>query len=54
MGNFIDLTGVINIAKNELPLNPLWMINLEKVIADDTTIYIASGGEMPASKELGV
>lgn len=53
MGNFIDLAGGINIAKNALP-GPLGMMNLEKVIADDPAIYIASGAKMPGSKELGV
>ncbi|QBY43941.1 ABC transporter substrate-binding protein [Arsenophonus nasoniae] len=53
MGNFIDLAGGINIAKNALP-GPLGMMNLEKVIADDPAIYIASGAKMPGSKEAGV
>jgi len=53
MGNFIDLAGGVNIAKNVLP-GRLGMMNLEKVISDDPAIYIASGAKIPGSKELGV
>lgn len=46
MGDFIDLAGGVNIAKPLLP-GPLGLINLEKVIASQPDIYIASGGGDP-------
>ncbi|PHM49985.1 ABC transporter substrate-binding protein [Xenorhabdus miraniensis] len=53
MGNFIDLAGGKNIAKNVLP-SPLGTMNLEKVIADDPYIYIASGAQDPGDKDEGI
>src|SRR5471030_338474 len=46
MGDFIDLAGGDNIAKPLLP-GPLGLVNLEKVIATQPDIYIASGGSAP-------
>lgn len=42
MGDFIDLAGGINIAKGLLP-GALGTVNLEKVIATNPDVYIASG-----------
>ncbi len=53
MGNFIDLAGGKNIAKGVLP-GPLGTMNLEKIIAADPTIYIATGTKAPGSKDAGV
>ncbi|MDR9613942.1 ABC transporter substrate-binding protein [Providencia rettgeri] len=53
MGNFIDLAGGKNIAKGVLP-GALGTMNLEKVIASDPSIYIASGVKAPGSKDVGV
>ncbi len=53
MGNFIDLAGGKNIAKEVLPA-PLGMMNLEKVIAEDPYIYIASGAQDPGDKSAGI
>lgn len=53
LGNFIDLAGGKNIAKHVLP-GPLGSINLEKVIAEDPSIYIVTGAKAPGSKEAGV
>ncbi|AKH64782.1 iron ABC transporter substrate-binding protein [Photorhabdus thracensis] len=53
LGNFIDLAGGKNIAKGVLP-GALGNMNLEKVIAADPYIYIASGGKAPDSNEPGV
>ncbi|CCW29311.1 ABC transporter substrate-binding protein [Xenorhabdus nematophila] len=53
MGNFIDLAGGKNIAKNVLP-SPLGTMNLEKVIAEDPYIYIASGAQDPGEKGVGI
>lgn len=53
LGNFIDLAGGKNIAKHVLP-GPLGSINLEKVIAEDPSIYIVTGAKAPGSKEPGV
>jgi len=47
MGDFIDLAGGVNISKPLLP-GPLGQVNLEKVIASQPDIYIASGGRAPA------
>ncbi len=44
MGNFIDLAGGKNIAKGVLP-GALGTMNLEKIIAADPNIYIASGAK---------
>lgn len=46
MGDFIDLAGGVNISKPLLP-GPLGQVNLEKVIASQPDIYIASGGGAP-------
>ncbi len=46
MGDFIDLAGGANIAKPLLP-GPLGQVNLEKVIASQPDVYIASGGSAP-------
>ncbi|ETS30275.1 ABC-type Fe3+-hydroxamate transport system, periplasmic component [Photorhabdus khanii NC19] len=53
LGNFIDLAGGKNIAKDVLP-GALGNMNLEKVIAVDPYIYIASGAKAPDSNEPGV
>ncbi|PHM33060.1 ABC transporter substrate-binding protein [Xenorhabdus innexi] len=53
MGNFIDLAGGKNIAKEVLPV-PLGTMNLEKVIAADPYIYIASGAQDPGEKGEGI
>ncbi|MCG9940332.1 ABC transporter substrate-binding protein [Providencia rettgeri] len=53
MGNFIDLAGGKNIAKGVLP-GALGTMNLEKIIAADPNIYIASGAKTPGSKDAGV
>ncbi|QTL41279.1 ABC transporter substrate-binding protein [Xenorhabdus budapestensis] len=53
MGNFIDLAGGKNIAKDVLP-TPLGTMNLEKVIAVDPYIYIASGAQDPGEKGEGI
>ena len=53
MGNFIDLAGGKNIAKDVLP-GALGNMNLEKVIAVDPQIYIATGAKAPGSKDVGV
>ncbi|EFE55901.1 periplasmic binding protein [Providencia rettgeri DSM 1131] len=53
MGNFIDLAGGKNIAKGVLP-GALGTMNLEKIIAADPNIYIASGAKAPGSKDAGV
>ncbi|WP_207627300.1 MULTISPECIES: ABC transporter substrate-binding protein [Photorhabdus] len=53
LGNFIDLAGGKNIAKGVLP-GALGNMNLEKVIAADPYIYIASGAKAPDSNEPGV
>ncbi len=53
LGNFIDLAGGKNIAKGVLP-GALGDMNLEKVIAADPYIYIASGAKAPDSNEPGV
>nr|WP_187649622.1 ABC transporter substrate-binding protein [Xenorhabdus indica] len=53
MGNFIDLAGGKNIAKEILP-TPLGTMNLEKVIAVDPYIYIASGAQDPGEKSEGI
>ncbi|WP_374446170.1 ABC transporter substrate-binding protein [Providencia sp.] len=53
MGNFIDLAGGKNIAKGVLP-GALGTMNLEKIIAADPNIYIATGGKAPGSKDAGV
>lgn len=42
MGDFIDLAGGINIAKGLLP-GALGTVNLEKIIATNPDVYIASG-----------
>ncbi|MGV3344913.1 ABC transporter substrate-binding protein [Enterobacteriaceae bacterium LUAb1] len=48
MGDFIALAGGINIAENLLP-GALGTVNLEKVLAADPHIYIASGGKTPGT-----
>lgn len=53
MGNFIDVAGGKNIAKGVLP-GALGTMNLEKIIAADPNIYIASGAKAPGSKDIGV
>lgn len=53
MGNFIDLAGGKNIAKGALP-GALGTMNLEKIIAADPQIYIATGAKAPKSKDAGV
>ncbi|WP_445497448.1 ABC transporter substrate-binding protein [Photorhabdus sp. SF281] len=53
LGNFIDLAGGKNIAKGVLP-GALGNMNLEKVIAADPYIYIASGAKASDSNEPGV
>ncbi|WP_445375013.1 ABC transporter substrate-binding protein [Photorhabdus tasmaniensis] len=53
LGNFIDLAGGKNIAKGVLP-GALGNMNLEKIIAADPYIYIASGAKAPDSNEPGV
>ncbi|WP_339385671.1 MULTISPECIES: ABC transporter substrate-binding protein [Xenorhabdus] len=53
MGNFIDLAGGKNIAKEVLPV-PLGTMNLEKVITADPYIYIASGAQDPGEKGEGI
>ncbi len=53
MGDFIDQAGGNNIAKNLLP-GALGTVNLEKVLAANPDIYIASGGKAPDSKAPGV
>ncbi|WP_408068274.1 ABC transporter substrate-binding protein [Xenorhabdus doucetiae] len=53
MGDFIDLAGGKNIAKAVLP-SPLGTMNLEKVIAEDPYIYIASGAQDPGDKGEGI
>lgn len=53
MGNFIDLAGGKNIAKGVLP-GALGTMNLEKIIAADPNIYIATGAKAPGSEDAGV
>lgn len=53
MGDFIDLAGGKNIAKDLLP-GELGTVNLEKVIVDDPNIYIMSGGREPNGKAPGL
>ncbi|GBU09787.1 iron ABC transporter substrate-binding protein [Gammaproteobacteria bacterium] len=53
MGDFIDVAGGINIAKNLLP-SILGTLNLEKVISSDPQIYIASGSSAPIANRPGV
>ncbi|CAM6854957.1 ABC transporter substrate-binding protein [Morganella morganii] len=53
LGNFIDLAGGKNIAKDVLP-TPLGTMNLEKVIAADPDIYLVSGAKAPGSTDAGV
>ncbi len=48
MGDFIDLAGGDNIARDLLP-GPLGTVNLEKVIASQPNVYIASGGKAPGT-----
>ncbi len=48
MGDFIDLAGGRNIARDLLP-GPLGTVNLEKVLAVDPDIYIASGAKAPGA-----
>lgn len=53
MGDFIDMAGGKNIAKGLLP-GTLGTVNLEKVLAADPQVYIASGGKAPEAKDGGV
>ena len=53
MGNFIDLAGGKNIAKGVLP-GALGTMNLEKIIASDPNIYIASGAKAAGSQDVGI
>ncbi|WP_436410415.1 ABC transporter substrate-binding protein [Morganella morganii] len=53
LGNFIDVAGGKNIAKDVLP-TPLGTMNLEKVIAVDPDIYLVSGAKAPGSTDAGV
>lgn len=53
MGDFIDLAGGNNIARDLLP-GPLGTVNLEKVIASQPKIYIASGGKAPGAAGPGI
>jgi iron complex transport system substrate-binding protein len=53
MGDFIDQAGGNNIAKNLLP-GALGTVNLEKVLAANPDIYIASGGKAPDSQAPGI
>lgn len=53
MGDFIDLAGGKNIARDLLP-GELGQVNLEKVIVDDPNIYIMSGGREANSKAPGL
>ncbi|QBH95884.1 iron ABC transporter substrate-binding protein [Limnobaculum zhutongyuii] len=53
MGDFIDLAGGANIAKNLLP-GALGTVNLEKIIATNPDVYIASGARGADAKGPGV
>lgn len=53
MGDFIDMAGGKNIAKGLLP-GTLGTVNLEKVLASDPQVYIASGGKAPDATDGGV
>lgn len=53
MGDFIDQAGGNNVAKNLLP-GALGTVNLEKVLAANPDIYIASGGKAPDSQAPGI
>ncbi|WP_159564703.1 ABC transporter substrate-binding protein [Budvicia diplopodorum] len=53
MGDFIDLAGGINIAKELLP-GALGTVNLEKIIATNPDVYIASGARGADVKGLGI
>lgn len=53
MGDFIDLAGGNNIARDLIP-GELGKVNLEKVISIDPDIYIASGAKAPNSKAPGL
>jgi iron complex transport system substrate-binding protein len=53
MGDFIDLAGGNNIAKDLLP-GVLGTVNLEKVIMVNPDIYIASGAKAPGSTTPGL
>jgi len=48
MGDFIEQAGGTNVAKNLLP-GALGTVNLEKILAIDPKVYIASGGKSPTS-----
>lgn len=48
MGDLIDLAGGRNIARDLLP-GPLGVVNLEKVLAANPDIYIATGGKAPGA-----
>lgn len=48
MGDLIDLAGGNNLARDLLP-GPLGQVNLEKVLALDPQIYIATGGKAPGA-----
>ncbi|AKJ42676.1 ABC transporter substrate-binding protein [Pragia fontium] len=53
MGDFIDQAGGINIAKGLLP-GALGTVNLEKIIATNPDVYIASGARATDAKGPGV
>lgn len=53
MGDFIDLAGGINIAKGLLP-GALGTVNLEKIIATNPDVYIATGARAANAPGLGI
>lgn len=53
MGDFIDIAGGINIAKALLPA-ALGTVNLEKIIATNPDVYIASGSITPGLQRAGI
>ncbi|KFC96905.1 ABC transporter substrate-binding protein [Leminorella grimontii] len=53
MGDFIDLAGGRNMAKGLLP-GVLGTVNLEKIIATNPDVYIASGSRAADAKDPGV
>nr|WP_305790491.1 ABC transporter substrate-binding protein [Pantoea sp. 1.19] len=53
MGDFIDLAGGRNLARDLLP-GPLGTVNLEQVLSMDPDVYIASGAKAPQAPGPGV
>lgn len=53
MGDFIDIAGGVNISKALLPA-ALGTVNLEKIIATNPDVYIASGSITPDTQRAGI